>query len=203
MAFEKLFGLIRLYIEDSCGKIKFEDHETLVAPRGADDALNNFDSYCFTATMLLAKGLPVEFRHSLSKACALVDPILRYKHPRTLAYFLEVFIHLMQSGLPDISFYLCTYIKRVSEYVTTENDPLGQICRLLCKLESRSFDQAMAQIWKCITDILDRKLGRSHRFAVSVRLDYIKRVVTSLPDEERLLRELLAQFGSIPSHPTP
>lgn len=37
----------------------------------------------------------------------------------------------------------------------------------------------MAQIWKCITDILDGDLGTFNRFAVSVRLDYAKRVVTS------------------------
>jgi hypothetical protein len=40
---------------------------------------------------------------------------------------------------------------------------------------------------------------------VSVRLDYIKRVygITNYLEEERLLRDLLAQFGGIPRLPTP
>ncbi|KAF4619079.1 hypothetical protein G7Y89_g14768 [Cudoniella acicularis] len=103
----------------------FDDHGTLLTPNGAklhNDLCNDFDSYCFTATMLKEKGLHVEFRRALSKASALVEQILRAEHPRTLACFLEVFIHLIQTGLPR-----------------------GQICRLLGELDSESLDQAMAQ----------------------------------------------------------
>jgi len=74
-----------------------DDHGTLLTPNGAklhNDLCNDFDSYCFTATMLIEKGLHVEFRHALSKATALVEQILRAEHPQTLACFLEVFIHL-------------------------------------------------------------------------------------------------------------
>jgi tetratricopeptide (TPR) repeat protein len=63
----------------------------------------------------------------------------------------------------------------------------------------------MAQTWKCTTDTFDSELGTLSRLAVSVRLDYIKRVygITNYLEEERLLRDLLAQFGGIPSLPTP
>jgi hypothetical protein len=63
----------------------------------------------------------------------------------------------------------------------------------------------MAQIWKCTTDTYESKLGASNRLAVSIRLDYIKRVYGFKEhlEEERLLRDLLAQFDGIPRAPTP
>jgi hypothetical protein len=63
----------------------------------------------------------------------------------------------------------------------------------------------MAQIWKCTTDTFDSELGTFSRLAVSVRLDYIKRMygITNCPKEERLLRDLLAQFEGIPRPPPP
>ncbi|KAK4148588.1 hypothetical protein C8A00DRAFT_47595 [Chaetomidium leptoderma] len=186
--------------------MNFDDDGNLLIPNGAklDNALcNDFDSYCFTATMLMEKGLHGEFRRALSKASALVEQILRAEHPRTLACFLEVFIHFIQTGLPKVTSSLCDYIKRMSAKVTRKGHPWGQICRLLGELDWESLDQAMAQIWKCTTDTFDSELGTFSRLAVSARLDYIKRVVTNHLQEERLLRDLLAQFGGIPRLPTP
>lgn len=184
----------------------FDNYRNLRTPDGAelDNALcSEFDSYCFTVTMLMKKGLSFEFRCALSKASALVKEILRAEHPRTLACFLEVFIHLIQSGLPDITNMLRGYIKAMSETVTRNGNPWGQICWLLGELDSGHLEQAMAQIWKCTTDIFCRELGTASRLAVSVRLDYIKRVVTNHLEEERLLRDLLVQLGDTPRLPTP
>jgi hypothetical protein len=75
-----------------------DDYKTLLTPNGAElhnDLYNDFDSYYFTATILIEKGLHVEFRRVLSKAFALVEQILRAEYPRTLACFLEVFIYLI------------------------------------------------------------------------------------------------------------
>jgi hypothetical protein len=153
--------------------------------------------------MLKEKGLHIEFRHALSKASALIEQILRAEHPRTLACFLEVFIHLIQTELPNITCSLRGFIKEMSARVTREGYPWGQICQLLGELDSESLDQAMAQIWKCTVDTFDSELGILSRLAVSVRLDYIKRVygITNCLEEERLLRELLAQFKGSSSHP--
>jgi hypothetical protein len=57
----------------------------------------------------------------------------------------------------------------------------------------------MAQLWRYTSDIFDRELGQSHRLAVSVRLDYIKRVISDPRDEERTLRDLVAQFKDTPA----
>jgi hypothetical protein len=151
-----------------------DDHGTLLTPNGAklhNDLCNDFDSYCFTATMLIEKGLHVEFRRALFKASALVEQILRAEHPRTLACFLEVFIHLIQTGLPEATSFLCDFIKGMSAKVTRKGHPWGQICWLLGELDSESLDQAMAKTWKCTTDIFDSELGTFSPLAVSIRLD--------------------------------
>ena len=174
---ENLFYNIKVYFENSC--LNIDNHGTVRGPDGTEllyDLCNDFDSYCFTATMLIQKSLYVEFRRALTKASALVERILVAEHPRSLACFLEVFIHLIQTGLPEVASLLRDFIKGMSAKVTRKGRPWGEICRLLCELDSEYLDQAMAQIWKCTTDIFGRELGTFNPFAVSVRLDYIKRV---------------------------
>ncbi|CAG8982691.1 hypothetical protein HYALB_00000972 [Hymenoscyphus albidus] len=208
LVLESLFYNIKIYFETSCRNMILDDHGTLLTLNGSklhNGLCNDFDSYCFTATMLKEKGFYVEFRRALSKAFALVEQILRTEHPRTLACFLEVFIHLIQTKLPEVVSSLRDFIKRMSAKVTMNGHPWSQICRLLGELDSESLDQAMAQCWKCITYTFDSELGTLSPLAVSVRLDYIKRVygITNYLEEERLLRDLLAQFGGIPRLPTP
>jgi hypothetical protein len=103
---EDLFHNIEVYFQDSCRKMIFDDYGTLLNSNGAElhnDLCNDFDSYCFTATMFKGRKLYVEFRHALYKAYALVENILRAEHPRTLSCFLEVFIHLIQTGHPEVT----------------------------------------------------------------------------------------------------
>ncbi|KFY96893.1 hypothetical protein V498_02404 [Pseudogymnoascus sp. VKM F-4517 (FW-2822)] len=192
---EKLLCNIKNYFEMSCRSMKFDNYGDLLTPYGAN-LINDFDSYCFTATVFKGKGLLVEFRRALSKACALVEEIIRTEHPRTLACFLEVLIHFIQTGLPDIAPFLCRLIQATSAQVHKEG-LWSQICQLLGKSNSESSGQAMAQAWKLMTDTFDSELGASSRLAVSVRLDYIKRIygATNYPEEEVLLRRLLP-FGA-------
>ncbi|MCJ1430841.1 hypothetical protein MMC27_000191 [Xylographa pallens] len=185
----------------------FDDDGILLTTDGAklqNNLCNLFDSYCFTATMFIQKGLHVEFGRALSNAYNLVESILRAEHPRTLACFLKIFLHLIQSELPKVTFSLPNFITRVSAKVTRKKHPWGQICQLLGKLNFRSLHQAMAQIWKCTTKTFNSVLEKLTRLAVSVRLNYLKRVygTTDHLEEERHLRGLLAQFGGISGHPT-
>lgn len=203
---ENLIHIVKSYFEKSCRGMIFDDHGTLLTPDGRAEfnnhLCNEFDSFCFTATILVKKGLRVEFRQALSKATDLIKPILQAEHPRTLTCFLEVFIHLIQSGHPDIVSVFRHYIKSMSKRVTANGQLWGQICRLLGELDPEYIEHALAQIWKCITDTFDVELGKTSRLAVSVRLDYIKRVVTDRSQEERLLRDLLTQFKGVASFPT-
>lgn len=170
-----------------------------------NDLCNDFDSYCFNASMFIEKGLYIEARRALSKGSALIEPILRTQHPRTFACFLEVLTHLLQTGLSEVASILRTFIQGMAAKVLSQQDPWGTICRMLGALDPESLEQAMAQFWKCSADSFESELGTFHRLAVSVRLDYIKRVygATNYPEEERLLRNLLAGTGNIFKSYTP
>lgn len=202
------FRNIKLYFQNSCRNMRLGDHGTLLNSDGTElqnDLCNDFDSYCFTATMFRKRNSYKECHRALSKAFDLVGKILRAEHPRTLACFLEVCIHLIQTGLPEVALILRNFIKSMSAKVTMKGHPWGQICQLLGELDSKSPEQAMAQIWKCTVDTFERELGKLGGLVVAVRLDYIKRVYgfTNYCEEERLLRDVLAQFGGIPRIPTP
>ncbi|KAK3045509.1 hypothetical protein LTR09_012917 [Extremus antarcticus] len=201
---EHLLRDIKVYFEDCCRKMVFDENEILLSPDGAEfrnDLCTDFDSYCFTATMLKEKGLHVEFGCALSKASALVRDILRAEHPRTLTCFFEVFLHFIQTKLPELAFALLGFVKDMSAEVNGKGNPLSQICWLLAELDPASLAPVMAQAWRCTTDTLDGVLGTTHRLAVSVHLDYAKRVTTDHSEEERLLRDRLAQFGGNPKPP--
>jgi hypothetical protein len=203
---EKLFHDIEEYFGNACRNI--DNDGTVRAPDGREllyDLCNHFDSYCFTATMLIEKGLYFESRCALSKACALVERILLAEHPRSLACFLEVYVHLIQTGLPEVASLLRGFIKDISGKIIRKGHLWGEICRLLGELDSEHIDQAIAQVWKCITDTFSSRLGTSNPFAVSVHLDYAKRVygTTNYLEEERQLRGLLAQSRGIPQYKTP
>ena len=95
---EKLFHNIKIYFQDSYQNMIFDDYKTLLNSNDANlhnDLCNEFDSYCFTATMFKKRKLHVEFRYVLFKTVALVEKIFRIEHSRILTCFLEVFIHFI------------------------------------------------------------------------------------------------------------
>ncbi|KAM0714513.1 hypothetical protein Q7P37_009808 [Cladosporium fusiforme] len=203
----KLFSVIKHYFEDSCRKMRFDENSVLLSSNGSEfrnHLCDDFDSYCFTATMLKDKGLHTEFRRTISSAFALVKPILRVEHPRTLACFFEVIIHLMQTGLPEVAFALCDFIRSMFAEISGTKNIWSQIFQLLNEVDRECLDHVMAQSWRCTTDVFDGVLGPTHPLAVSVRLDYVKRIMVSNSlEEERLLREILARFEGSPGHLTP
>lgn len=195
---EDLLMATKDYFEISCQKMKFNEDRHLLDPSGTksnNGLCNDFDSYCFTATQ--SKG--DEFRLALSEATRLIPQILQVEHPRSLPCFLEVFIHLGQVGMSDVAHMLRAFIRQWSVVVIRERKLWLQMCQLLGDLEKESLEGAMPQIWKCITDTVNRSLEPSHPLAVSIYLDYVKRVhgATDLPEEERRLRDTFTICSSL------
>jgi hypothetical protein len=125
---ENLFRNVSVYFRDSCKNMVFDEDETLLGPDGAElhnGLCSEFDSYCFGATMFKQRGMYDEFGRSLSNAFALVKPILRAEHPRTLACFLEVFIHLSQIGQSEVTHKFRQYNKNMSAEITRTGHPWG------------------------------------------------------------------------------
>ena len=132
--------------------------------------------YCFTVTILKERKLHVEFRYIFFKISAFVEQIFRVEYSRTLICFFEIFIYFIQIELSEIAFIFCNFIKKIFEKVTREKHSWNQIYRLFEKFNSKSLNLTIIQIWKYTTDTFKSKLEIFNRFAVSVCLDYIKRV---------------------------
>jgi len=154
---------------------------------------------------LLAHGCSVKFRQTMNRASKLLPNILQSEHPLTLACFFEVFIHFIQNELPHVTRILCCHIGKLCKSLFPKGHLLGRICQLLGELDSHCLDQTLARAWECIADTFDSKLGASKPLAVSVRLDYIKRIVgaTDHPKEEQLLQDILARLERAPRISTP
>jgi hypothetical protein len=180
----------------------FDNRGALVDTKGANN-LCSFDSYCFTATMLHKKKGPSECGPVIAKAYDFVKPIIEAEHPRTLTCFFEVFIHLIQSGLDFYTRHLCCYIGQMAQLVG--KGPWGQICRLLGELDQNCLSDAIENIWRCIADLFENRLGHLHRLAIAVRLDCIKRLyaVANPRSEEVEIRQLLQKFTAVCRTPPP
>lgn len=205
---EELLHRTATYFQHQCRTMRLDEQGVILALDGAklsNDLCSDFDSYCFTATMIARKKGPAEELFCvLDKASRLVEPILRAKHPRTLACFLEVFIHFIQCGLPELTHKFCKYIKAMSVIVVGDKHPLGSICWLLGKLDTESLTNGMALVWQCMTDIFIQELTVDCPLAVSIRLDYVKRVFAANPqEEEALLQKLRADLGDSLNGSTP
>ncbi len=95
---KKLYYNIKIYFEDSCQNIIFDNYKTLLNLNGVElqnNLYNKFYLYYFIVTILKEKKLYIEFRYILSKVFALVKQIFRIKYFRTLVYFLEVFVYFI------------------------------------------------------------------------------------------------------------
>ena len=95
---EELYYNIKIYFKESCQNISFDAYRTLLNLNGAElhnNLYDEFDSYCFTGTILRGRKLYVESDDALFKASAFVEQILRAEYPRTLACFLEVLIYFI------------------------------------------------------------------------------------------------------------
>ncbi|KAF3030278.1 hypothetical protein E8E12_000665 [Didymella heteroderae] len=178
-----LWASIRDALRISCRNLNLDAHGALLTEAGlkrSNNSCDSFDSYCFNATLFAQNGRDDEFRMALTKASKSVSAIIREDHPRALSCFFEVFIHLIQSGLCGVAEKLLKYVGPL--YGVMGRPALGCVYQLLGEVKAELLSEAMAIAWSSL--------------AVSIRLDYIKRVhwLEDYAEEERLLRQLRKQL---------
>lgn len=188
---------VKKALEFSCRNLNLDAQGVLFTEAGfkrCNESCDSFDSYCFNATLFAQNGIRDEFVLALNKACTFVNSIIREKHPRALTCFFEVFIHLIQSGFLECTLQLLDYVG--SLYDAMGQPTFGRIFRLLYEVKPELLSEAMITAWRYTSDMFDCMLGQCSSLAVSIRLDYIKRVhwVEDCANEERLLRQLLEQL---------
>ena len=117
---EKLYCNIKIYFKDFCQNMIFDDQRILLNSNDVElhnDLYNEFDSYCFTATIFKEKKLHVEFDYAFFKIFVLVEQIFRAEHSRILICFMKVFIHFIQIELFEIAFIFHNFVKKMFEKV--------------------------------------------------------------------------------------
>jgi hypothetical protein len=192
------------YFKKTCWKEVLDGRGILVPSAGAK-ICENFDSYCFTATMFHRRGLQAELKIAISKAFDLLERVLVVEHPRTLACLFEVLMHFKQTGFDAVASYLCSSIKKLSQKIIDQKSHWGRICQLLGELEAESLDEIVDEAWRFTADTFDSLLGSRRPISVSLRLDYIKRVyaIKDQHEEGRQLKQLLHELGDFPQPSTP
>lgn len=199
---ERLFSSINAYFDGSF-RIRPIAPGTLSLPNHTPD----FETYCRNAAEFLRLGSADKFRRELSKATNLVQDLLRAEHPRTLDCFLEVFLSLLRAGYPETVSVLRDFIGKMAATVIARKHPWGDICQLISELDAESLEHALVQSWRCTINAFENSLGPFNQLTLDTHLQFIHQVYasTDLLEEERLLRELLAQCehaSNIPIVPT-
>jgi len=161
-------------------------YEALVAPFA-------FRQCCFAAVTLLQSGQLDKFRRTLAQAFHHIDASFRLEHPRTLDVVLGIRVWLQRKQHTEIVKLLLGYIVNLSTAITPRDHPWFHIWQLIGMIEEDSIDEALIDLWRCITDSFDKNLGQFHNTSLWNRISFFG-MVYSPRDAETLFRKLLAQW---------
>jgi hypothetical protein len=101
----------------------------------------------------------------------------------------------MYKGFPEVVYLLRKYIKDMATNIIARDHPWGRICQLIGMLDVDSFDQAIIQSLEYTIDSFEKHVGPINPSKIGLQLRLINSLhaLTNLPEEERLIRNLLAQ----------
>lgn len=162
----------------------------------ADNTLSCFWNLIVLAVDVANQGSYVRLRRALSRAFAVVEPLLKIGGPGTLIDLLQTICFLGSQGQPyvHVAKMLRTHIKEVARGFIHNNSPWKQICILLGELDEDTLQPALIQCHRSVSDQFADGLGPLNFTAICTRLSFINEGYRNdLPQSERLLRELLAQ----------
>jgi hypothetical protein len=158
--------------------------------------LNDFFNYCVAGARFMRTQSFVEARKSLSKACNLVPSILKAENPLALQCLLDIFLSLKRRGIPEAVALLINYINELAQIL---QHPWGQIFRLVRTLEADQLDAAIIQAWKCVIEVFQHGLSRTHQMSISCQVNFIMSVHLgeNPADAETHLRKLLLECEEV------
>ena len=195
---ERLFACITSYFDSSFGRGIWisQDDEASVSV-GASGIVNNdpykFYNYCRTASQLLAQGSLIQGRQLLSRACGLVQGMLRAADTQTLSRFLDSLMYLEGSGLVGIAAQLQDFIYHMAKRVLPRDRAWYLICRLITRPDPELHLALLAQAWQCVIDALRRSSGEFSMATIQCQVELVNRVYGNKDPHraERILRDLL------------
>ena len=164
------------------------------ASRPAEKAIFSFLDYSVTAMCLFKRGMNVEARRLLSKACETCDGIVEEEHARTIPIIFRMYSRLASEGYPDAAIKVLEHLKSVAMAKTSRTSGFGQLMESLL-LVDQNIEEVYFRAWRCSEDIFEKYLEPFHKTWLESRLHYIEQVglMSGWCAAESLLRPLLAK----------
>jgi tetratricopeptide (TPR) repeat protein len=185
---EKLFASIKAY----CGGIfdagLFQTNDI----EEDSEAVDEFNSMCYTGARLIDSLSFVEGGRCFSKASGLLGHLLQRDSPETLRTIYNIFVSLRQRGYNEIVTGLRNYASAITKIRFAEDHPWRQLFSQIGILEDSYVEIAIVEASRCTCDILSNRLGQFHKTALYAYLYHFNAVSRS-NNSAQLLHNLLVQ----------
>lgn len=148
-----------------------------------------------SAVLLFQQGSTHEGGRVVTKAFALVKPILESRNVRALNFFWTSLMFLIQFGYPEIAAKLISYISTMAEICLPCDHSIVRMFKLLTQVDMLELEDILHNSWKIITDTLQKRLPKLHPEYVRHHCDLIFRVygTRDATTANKSLRQLLKE----------
>ncbi|EJP61945.1 uncharacterized protein BBA_09101 [Beauveria bassiana ARSEF 2860] len=195
---ERIFSLAQQHIETSftyeVWKVVDGNVQTITARTKEELELPESDfDLVRSAVLLFEQGSTVDGCHVLSKAFALVRPILKNGNVRALNFFWSSLVFLVQSNRTDILVHLISYIYEMATILLQRGHPVAQMFKLLTQIDVLELEHVVHNAWQMTTDAFQKQLPNLHPEYVRHQCDLIFRIYgkrDALTAERRLCQLL-------------
>ncbi|RSL98312.1 hypothetical protein CDV31_012627 [Fusarium ambrosium] len=205
---ERIFSLAQQHIETSFTYEfwKVDCNNVYMSKGSTEDDMDLPETYfdlVRSAALLLEQGSTTEGYHALSKAFALVKPIIKSGNVRALNFFWTSLIFLVQFGHAEIVVTLIRYIYDMAKILLRAGHPIVQMFKLLTGVKVAELESLVHNAWQITADAFQKQLPKLHPEYVRHQCDLIFRLygVRDAATGERRLRELLKDCEDTPQTP--
>ncbi|KAM0187308.1 hypothetical protein ACHAPI_011221 [Fusarium lateritium] len=153
-----------------------------------------------SAVLLFQQGSNPEAYHVVSKAFALVKPILKSGNVRALNFFWTSVVFLVQFGQELILVGLIKHIYDMANIILHPEHPVVQMFKLLTRIDVWELESLVHNTWQITADAFQKQLPKLHPEYVRHQCDLIFRVygTRDAVAAEGQLRQLLKSCQEIP-----
>lgn len=205
---ERIFSLAQRHIETSFtyGVWKLDNKNVCTSMTCTSDEMDLPETYfdhVRSAVLLFQQGAITEGQHVVSKAFALVKPILKTRNVRALNFFWTSVVFLIQFDHANIVVSLIRYIYEMAKIVLHPEHPVVQMFRLLSRTNVLELEALVHNTWQITADAFQNQLPKLHPEYVRHQCDLIYRMygTRDVAIAERRLQQLLKECEDTPQTP--
>ena len=181
---ERVFSFAQQHVETSFAYGIWKENgsnpcTSLTCPKEDQDLPEVFFDLIRSAVLLFTQGSAMEAIHIVSKAFALVNPILKSGNVRALNFFWTSLVFLVQSGLMDIASRLIRYVYDMAKTLIDPEHPVVQMFKLLAHMDATELESLEALVhntWQITADAFQKRLSKVHPEYIRHQCDLIFRI---------------------------